>query len=62
MSSRDYHGDKSNVPCYLNNNMSIEKGEKGRNGLKIFLQQGSGLTRSYQNKKWPAMSYTDELQ
>lgn len=42
--------------------MSIKKGGKGRDVLKIVLQQGSGLTRSYQNKKWPAMSYTDELQ
>ena len=41
----------SNVPCYLNTNMSIKKGEKGRDGLKIVLKQGSGLTRSYQNKK-----------
>lgn len=42
--------------------MSIKEGGKGRDGLKIVLQQESDLTRSYQNKKWPAMSYTDELQ
>lgn len=41
----------SNVLCYLNNNMFIKKGEKGRDGLEIVLQQGSGLIRSYQNKK-----------
>lgn len=41
----------SNVLCYLNNNMFIKKGEKGRDGLEIVLQQGSGLIRGYQKKR-----------